>query len=396
MRFFNHSSARDRGRTAKRTSLNLLILEDRTVPTPVFTTPPFATFMVGGGDNTFQIQATGASVVTFSCSNLPAGVNLTPQGLLSGTPYAGGGAYFFIVSATDGVGPAATQGFSLEVDQIATMFTSPASTTFTERPDNFFQFTTNGFPQPTFISPSVSPVSPIPAGVHLSGSGALTGYPYAGPGQYHFIVEFPAMQEIFELNVVQNPQFINGPPNTTVVAGTPYSTQFLASGFPVPTFSVSGLTGSGINIDSTTGLLSGTPTAAKTYQVTVTAGNGATAETQFQLTVEPNAAASLLVTGPPAVKVGTAVSYSVVAHDAFGNVATGYTGPITFTTTDTTASATMPFDLINGAGSNMVTFNSVGTFDLTSTGPDPAGGVFSNTLRSIRSGLASPRLTIRR
>jgi hypothetical protein len=43
--------------------------------------------------------------------------------------------------------------------------------------------------------------------VQLSPSDALTGYPYAGPGQYYFIVEFPLMQQIFVLNVDQNPAF---------------------------------------------------------------------------------------------------------------------------------------------------------------------------------------------
>jgi hypothetical protein len=65
-------------------------------------------------------------------------------------------------------------------------------------------------------------------------------------------------------------------------------------------------------------------------------------------------------------------------------------------TTDTTAPLPLPFGLLNGTGSNTVNFNSIGTFDLTAVSPDPAGGVFSNTLLSIKSGPSLPRLSVRR
>jgi len=63
-----------------------------------------------------QLTATGdASPYTFSCGNLPTGMQLSPQGLLSGTP-AGGRIYWFQVRATDPSGNYADQSYDLTVN----------------------------------------------------------------------------------------------------------------------------------------------------------------------------------------------------------------------------------------------------------------------------------------
>ncbi len=77
--------------------------------------------------------------------------------------------------------------------------------------------------------------------------------------------------------------------STTWTTGEPDSFQVTATGYPAPTFSVSGQP-SFLSLDSTTGVLSGTPTAsdAGVYHFSVGASNGvAPAATQpFTLTVE--------------------------------------------------------------------------------------------------------------
>lgn len=63
--------------------------------------------------------------------------------------------------------------------------------------------------------------------------------------------------------------------------GTPYSYTFGANGFPAPTFSVSaGALPPGLTLDSTSGLLSGTPTGAGSYSFTVSASNSAGVNTR--------------------------------------------------------------------------------------------------------------------
>ena len=54
------------------------------------------------------------------------------------------------------------------------------------------------------------------------------------------------------------------------------------------------------------------------------------------MTVNPAAARNLSV-DPPPVQVGTAASITVTAYDAYGNVVTGFTGPVTLTPINTAA-----------------------------------------------------------
>ncbi len=59
--------------------------------------------------------------------------------------------------------------------------------------------------------------------------------------------------------------------------------------------------------------------------------------TQTGITVNPAAASVLVITGPSSVTAGVAFSVTVTAYDAYGNVATGYTGTMHFKSTDSTA-----------------------------------------------------------
>jgi hypothetical protein len=72
-------------------------------------------------------------------------------------------------------------------------------------------------------------------------------------------------------------------------------------------------------------------TQALTVQDTVQA---AFVATQTGIAVSPNAAATFIVAGFPATTAGVAHSFTVTARDAFGNVATGYTGTVRFSSSD--------------------------------------------------------------
>jgi hypothetical protein len=102
----------------------------------------------------------------------------------------------------------------------------------------------------------------------------------------------------------------------------------------------------------------------------ITASDG-TLSGQANLTVNPDVAASLVLTGPSSATAGTPFTVTVTAYEAWGNVATGYLGTITFSCDDT--AATLPADYPfqpgdQGTQSFMVTLGTPGmTWTVTVT-----------------------------
>src|SRR5262249_54319394 len=76
-----------------------------------------------------------------------------------------------------------------------------------------------------------------------------------------------------------------------------------------------------------------------TQSITATdQGNASINGTQTGILVTPGAATALVVTGfPTPVLAGTSQSFTVTAKDQFGNIATGYTGTINLTSSDSQA-----------------------------------------------------------
>jgi hypothetical protein len=109
---------------------------------------------------------------------------------------------------------------------------------------------------------------------------------------------------------------------------------------------------------------------AATLTVTAmdTGGTGATGATQ--VTVTPAAATTLIVAGfPSPASQGQAYTFTVTAYDAYGNVATGYTGSITFSSND--SQADLPtgytFTAADGVQTFTAAFHQTGSFYLRAT-----------------------------
>jgi hypothetical protein len=144
---------------------------------------------------------------------------------------------------------------------------------------------------------------------------------------------------------------------------------------------------------------------ARTFTVTLkTAGTQALAATDTSasgvtgsgsIAVSPAPAAGLVVAGPSANTAGAAQALTLTACDAYGNVATGYTGTVHFTSTD--AQAALPADYTfttpdAGAHTFTVTLKTAGAQAVTVA--DTANGAFAGAAPTAVSAAAASRLVL--
>ncbi|MEN3369734.1 MAG: hypothetical protein V7609_1877 [Verrucomicrobiota bacterium] len=107
---------------------------------------------------------------------------------------------------------------------------------------------------------------------------------------------------------------------------------------------------------------------------TITATQGAVTGTSNTIAVGAGSATHFSVTAPASATAGTPFSFSVTALDASNNVATGYTGTVHFTKSDSGAGSAVPADYTFVAGdngahtfTNGATFVTVGNQTITAT-----------------------------
>jgi hypothetical protein len=91
-----------------------------------------------------------------------------------------------------------------------------------------------------------------------------------------------------------------------------------------------------------TGTFSVTLKTAGTQSITATDSSNHLTGSESSITVNPAAATQFVITGPSSVSAGTSFSITVTAEDAYGNIATGYTGTVHFT--NSVGGATLPAD----------------------------------------------------
>ena len=258
---------------------------------PAITSASSTTFTVGSSGS-FTVTSTGNPVSTIAeTGSLPTGVSFVAHAngtaTLSGTPAAGtGGSYPLTITATNGVSPAASQSFTLTVDQ-APAITSANSVSFVEGSSNSFTVTTSAFP-----TSALSETGTLPSGVSFvdngDGTATLSGDPTQG-GSFPITVKAingvsPNATQSFTLTVGTAPA-ITSASSTTFQVGSPGSFTVTATGNPTPTITASGTLPGGVTFSGDT--LSGTPTQAGTFQIGFVANNGISPQAvqYFTLTV---------------------------------------------------------------------------------------------------------------
>ncbi|WP_144803209.1 ice-binding family protein [Curtobacterium sp. BH-2-1-1] len=130
------------------------------------------------------------------------------------------------------------------------------------------------------------------------------------------------------------PTITSGTP-TTATAGTPYDYTVTATGTPAPTFTATGLP-TGLSIDGSTGVISGTPTTPGTSTVTITASNGTTPEDTQTVTITVQPAATTSPTPTPTAPATTPTTPAGTPNGTTGGGSGTPTGELAFTGSDPT------------------------------------------------------------
>jgi hypothetical protein len=280
---------------------------------------------------TFTAGNTVGTVTFTTSSTLPAGLNLSSAGILSGTPTQTG-SFPIVVKATDANGCFGTGAtYTLVIGCQTITVTNPGVASGTVSAAFSQTFTqSNAIGTATFTTAST-----LPAGLNLSAAGVLSGTP-TQPGTFPIVVTVTDSNgctgtgATYNLVIACQAIAVTNPATTTGTVGTPFSQTFTQSGaVGGATFTTASTLPTGLNL-STAGILAGTPTQSGSFPivVTVTDGNGCTGTSAtYTLVVGCQA----ITIGPAALPPGT----SGVAYPSVTFTQTGGNGSVTFSQTGT-------------------------------------------------------------
>jgi hypothetical protein len=320
------------------TATNSLLIESvplamtiivNTAATPVITSAAGADFYQNQANQSFTVTTTGAPTPAISeTGTMPAGLALVNNGdgtaTIAGTPTATG-TYPITITASNGIGTAPTQSFTITVGAPAA-FTSADTASGAVGSPFTFTVTTSGYPAPSFGWGTLPPnVGFTP---NTDGTATLSGTPTT-PGVYAVALSagnlFNSTDATQTLTVtIGEAPAITSATNTTFTTGTTGTFTVTSTGSPNAAISETGALPSGVTLVSNgdgTATLSGAPAAGTggSYPITITANNG----------VSPNATQSftLTVDQAPAITSVNTTTFSVGTAGTFTVTSTGYPSP---------------------------------------------------------------------
>ncbi|MGE3852864.1 MAG: putative Ig domain-containing protein [Planctomycetota bacterium] len=330
-----------------------------------------------------SVVATGGKptlVWSLSAGSLPAGLSLnTGTGSISGTP-TGTGLSNFTVRVTDANAVFVQRAYSITVYDLPTI-TSPATGALTPEGyvgDPYSRTWTAAGGAPAYTWSVVS--GSLPAGLSLNtGTGQISGNPTTA-GNSSFSIRVTDTNndtdtEAYTLQILNLPSITSPSPGALPAAtrnAPNYSQSFTGTNGKAPlAWSATGLP-AGMSINSSTGALTGTPTASGNFNVavTLTDANGKTDVENYTLTV--NAALSIVSSSLPDATEETAYSATPTIS--------GGTSPITWSMVINPALPELTMDPSTGEITGTPPAASSNNYTVTVTVTDTWGGTANKNL----------------
>jgi Protein of unknown function (DUF4038)/Putative collagen-binding domain of a collagenase/Putative Ig domain len=253
---------------------------------------------------TYQITATNTPT-SYGATGLPAGLSASgTTGLISGTPTVAGTSTVTL-SATNG-GGAGNATLTLSISVAAPVITSALTANGTTGSAFTYQIMATN-------TPTSYAATGLPAGLSLNtGTGLISGTP-TGAGTSTVTLGATngtgTGNAALTLTVVAAQPVITSSATANGTAGSAFTYQITATNTPT-SYGATGLP-TGLSVNSTTGLISGTPTGGGTSTVTLSATNGSgTGNATMTLTIAASVSSSFVQAAANAA-TGPVGSYSL-------------------------------------------------------------------------------------
>jgi DNA-binding beta-propeller fold protein YncE len=350
-----------------------ITLSPTSLPNAVYGTAYSQTIVAAGGASPYTYAVTGGA--------LPAGISLNPStGVLAGTPSATGN-FSFTVTATDTISFSGSQAYTLTVNAPTISLSPTTLPTATVAVAYNTTLSAGGGASPySYVVTSGA----LPGGVTMSSAGALSGTPTAG-GTFNFTVtakdtdNFTGSQ-VYTLTVSAPTLTLSPASGTTITwtIETGFSQTFTAGGGTSPyTYALTvnaGTLPTGLSMNASTGVLSGTATSSGTINFTIRAtdsSSGTGAPFSVSGTYTLTIGTSTITVTPTTLSPATVGVAYITALSSSGGVS-----PYTYTVT----SGALPAGIIlSNTGVVTGTPTAAGIFSFTVTAKDTDNSTGSQT-----------------